>query len=89
MGAESVLSTWAMRILEGAGVRMGGDIVEAVTSAFFMVPAAVYMHFAGRWFYGQGTAAVALKTLVLAVWFYVVLTGYRFVLFWTTFWSVQ
>jgi uncharacterized protein DUF3667 len=71
------------------GLRHGWSdgVIENTVSALLTLPFAIYLYAASRVAYGQPPSRTALKTLLLFGWTVAVLTAYRFVLFFTCFYS--
>lgn len=64
----------------------GGWLDNAVTVAL-IVAMAIYIFMSNRRAYGGGVLPTAAKTAVLVAWMAAVLTGYKFILFFTTFYA--
>lgn len=68
--------------------RLNRSINELVFTSAVLLPCAAYLFFALRRVYGQSRVATGLKCLLLTAGLVLVLQLYRFVLFFTTFYSV-
>ncbi len=71
------------------GLRHGwsGDLIETTASTIISLPFMIYLFAAGRRTYAESLGRTAVKTLLLAGWTVAVLTAYRFLLFFTTFYA--
>jgi hypothetical protein len=87
IGVTTVIETWMIGVSVHHGYRLGGSLIEAGSSAVTVVPFAVYLYFASRRVYGQRAGFTLLKTASLAAWLMAVLTAYRMILFFTTFYA--
>ena len=85
IGVTSVLSSALITVAVRRGFRPGPLLVEVASSLFTTVPFAVYLFFAARRTYGESKALAWLKSAVLIVALVLVMTVYRFILFFTTF----
>lgn len=63
------------------------SFIETTTSTLIALPFAVYLFASGRRLVQESPWQTALKTLLLTGWAMVVLTAYRFILFFTTFYA--
>lgn len=80
---EAGLRAWA----RWRGVPLGWQVVDQTVSTALLVAFGTYVALALRRAYGDGRAGAAAKAVVLCVALGAVLFVYRFVLFFTTFWS--
>lgn len=62
-------------------------LIETTVSALLMLPFGIYLYVASRRMYGESGWRTASKTLVLLAWTIAVVTAYRFVLFFTSFYA--
>ena len=71
------------------GLRHGwsGGVIETTTSTLIGLPFVVYLFAAARRTYAESRWRTAFKTLLLSGWAVAVLTGYRFILFFTSFYA--
>jgi hypothetical protein len=71
------------------GLRHGwsGGVIETTTGIIIGLPFVIYLFAAARGTYAESRSRTALKTLVLSGWILAVLTAYRFVLFFTSFYA--
>ena len=85
MGVSTLIAHWPML----AALRNGwsGDSVENMLSIFVAVPFAIYMFVAARGAYGESTLRTLIKSLALTGWAFAVLSIYRFILFFATFYA--
>jgi hypothetical protein len=87
IGVTTVIETRLIGVSVHHGYRPGGSLIEVGSSAVTVVPFAVYLYLASRRMYGQGVGLTLLKTAVLTAWLMAVLTAYRMILFFTTFYA--
>jgi len=64
-----------------------GDFLETAVSTFIAVPVALYLFFAVRRTYPASSLMTVFATVLLSVWAVAVLTFYRFILFFATFYA--
>jgi len=71
------------------GLRHGwsGDVVEMTASAVISLPFVMYLFAAARQTYAESRWRTAFKTLLLSGWTVAVLTAYRFILFFTSYYA--
>jgi hypothetical protein len=71
------------------GLRHGwsGDLIETTASAIISLPFTIYLFAAGRCTYAESRGRSGIKALLLSGWTVAVLTAYRFLLFFTTFYA--
>jgi Protein of unknown function (DUF3667) len=83
------ISTLALTkpVLFGLRHRWSGDVIEMTTSAVIGLPFVAYLFAAARRTYGESRWRTACKTVLLSGWVLAVLTAYRFVLFFTSFYA--
>ena len=62
-------------------------LIEVTASAVIALPFVIHLFAAARRTYAEPAAQTVLKTVLLTGWVIAVLTAYRFVLFWTTFYA--
>jgi hypothetical protein len=63
------------------------DRVEMIASTVISLPFVIYLFAAARRTYGESRWRTAFKTLLLSGWTVAVLTAYRFILFFTSFYA--
>lgn len=85
MGVSTVLLKWPLI----SALRRGwsGDLLEIAVSTVIAVPFALYLYAALRRTYAESRLLTLVKAAVLSAWAAGVLTIYRFILFFTTFWA--
>ena len=83
------ISTFAQTKPVLFGLRHGwsGDLIEFTTSAIIALPFMFYLFEAARRAYGESLPRTAVKTVLLSGWAVAVLTAYRFILFFTSFYA--
>jgi hypothetical protein len=83
------ISTLALTRPVGFGLGHGwsGDVIEMTASLVITLPFVVYLFAAARRTYAESPWQTAVKTLLLSGWAVAVLTAYRFVLFFTSFYA--
>jgi hypothetical protein len=74
-------------VLFGLGHGWSGDLIETTASAIISLPFTIYLFAAGRWTYAESPGRTGIKALLLSGWTVAVLTAYRFLLFFTTFYA--
>ncbi len=85
IGVTTVMSSALVTVAVRRGFRPGPLLVEVASSLFTGVPFGVYLFLAARRTYGESNALTWLKSAVLTAALLLVMTIYRFILFFTTF----
>jgi hypothetical protein len=87
VGVSSILATWVITASVRRGYRPSPLTMEGGSSAVTLLVFAIYLYLASRRAYGGRPAVTMLKTAILSGWLFAVLTIYRFILFFTTFYA--
>jgi hypothetical protein len=87
VGVSSILATWVITASVRRGYRPSPLTTEGGSSAVTLLVFAIYLYLASRRVYGGRPAITMLKTAILSGWLFAVLTIYRFILFFTTFYA--
>jgi hypothetical protein len=85
MGVSTILLKWPLI----SALRHGwsGDLVELAVSTFIAIPFALYLYAALKQTYAESRPVTVLKAAALSAWAVGVLTIYRLILFFTTFYA--
>jgi hypothetical protein len=86
-GVTTVVETRLIGFSVHHGYRPGGFLIEVGSSAVTLVPFAVYIYLASRRTYGDRVGPTLMKTAALTAWLMAVITAYRMILFFTTFYA--
>jgi hypothetical protein len=85
------MSTWicavGLRLWLLAGGRFNGDIYEWIIILSIGVPFTVYLYFANRKFFAEPRSVTWIKSILLMLSYLGIITVYRFILFFTTFYA--
>jgi hypothetical protein len=85
IGVSGVIAWWPLvRMIEH---QWSGSLIETLVSLFVSVPFAIYLYPAALRTYGEPRLRTLVKTVLLSGWAVAVLTIYRFILFFTTFYA--
>jgi hypothetical protein len=85
MGMSTLVLT--KPVLLGIGHGWPDGVIEMTASTVITLPFVIYLFAAARQLYGESRWRTAFKTILLSGWLIAVLTAYRFVLFFTSFYA--
>jgi len=85
MGVSTLVARWP--IVSAIEHGWPDALIENLVSIFIGVPFAIYLFVAARRTYAESTLRTLIKTAALTAWAVAVLTIYRFILFFTTFYA--
>lgn len=86
-GVSTVAGTRLAIVARRHRFPVSGDLLDNVVSAVLLAVMAVYVFASARRVYGGAAPVTALKTALLVGWMAAVYVGYKFVLFFTTFYA--
>jgi len=85
MGASTLAVRWP--IVFAVAHKWPDVLIDSLVNTFVALPFTIYLFFAARRLYRESTAPTLIKSVALTGWALAVLTIYRFVLFFTTFYA--
>jgi hypothetical protein len=85
MGASTLAVRWP--IVFAVAHKWPDSLIDTLVNTFVALPFTIYLFFAGRRVYREKNVPTLIKSVALTGWALAVLTIYRFVLFFTTFYA--
>jgi hypothetical protein len=85
MGASTLAVRWP--IVFAVAHKWPDNLIDTLVNTFVALPFAIYLFLAARRVYQESTARTLIKSVALTGWAVTVLTIYRFILFFTTFYA--